>query len=70
MLLVHLLAALLVGLLAAALGHRAGFSAGGVVGCYFLGSMVALATSAAIERWAERARACWAEQRAPDDEGR
>ena len=69
MLLVHLLAALLVGLLAAGVSAWAGFSAGVVLGSYFLGGMTALATSAAVERQAEKVRARRAERQEQDDRG-
>lgn len=57
MLVVHLLVAVLVGVLAAALSLRAGASGSAALVWYFLVGMAALGISSVIERWAERPQA-------------
>ena len=66
MLLFHLLAALLLGVLAALLSLRAGASGGAAMGWYVLVGMGSLGVSAVVDRWWERLRARRAEQATPE----
>lgn len=68
MLLLHLLAALLLGVLAALLSLRAGASGGAAMGWYVLVGMGSLGISALVDRWWERLRVRRAEQAAPERE--
>jgi urease accessory protein len=68
MLLFYLLAAVAVGVLAAAAGLQAGFPGWAVLGCYVLGGAGALAMSAAVDRWVERTRVRQSDPRTSEQE--